>query len=210
MFHFEKKKLRAGFTHILGVDEVGRGSLAGPVVATAVLIDTSAIDLLKGLTWTTEITDSKQLTPATRERLSQSLFDFGINYATSFVSPAQVDMLNIHRASLLAMHKAVQGVLKKLSNNSKIFLYIDGRFSLPNVEVDREAVIGGDAKVFTISTASIIAKVQRDSFMVELSHKFPNYAFAQHKGYGTKQHITALKKFGLCDVHRQTFCKKYV
>lgn len=210
MFHFEKKKLRAGFTHILGCDEVGRGSLAGSVVATAVLIDTQAIDLLKGLTWTTEITDSKKLTPANREHLSQELIANGIIHATSFVSPAKVDKLNIHNASLLAMHKAVQEVLKKISNNSKIFLFVDGRFEVPNLELDQEAVIGGDNKVFAISAASIIAKVKRDAFMVELDLKFPSYGFAQHKGYGTKQHTTALKKFGLSDVHRQTFCKKYV
>ena len=210
MFHFEKKKLRAGFTHILGCDEVGRGSLAGSVVATAVLIDTQAIDLLKGLTWITEITDSKKLTPANRERLSQELIGNGIIHATGFVSPAQVDKLNIHNASLLAMHKAVQEVLKKLSNNSKIFLYVDGRFKVPNLDLEQEAVVGGDAQVFSISAASIIAKVKRDAFMVELDLKFPSYGFAQHKGYGTKEHITALKKFGVSDVHRQTFCKKYV
>lgn len=180
------------------------------MVATAVLIDAQAIDLLKGLTWTSEITDSKKLSPASRECLSKYLIDVGINYATGFVSPTKVDKLNIHNASLLAMHKAVQEVLKKISNNSKIFLYVDGKFSVPNLDFDQEAVVGGDAQVFSISAASIIAKVQRDVFMVELDRKFPSYGFDQHKGYGTKQHITALKEFGISDVHRQTFCKKYV
>ena len=173
---------------IAGVDEVGRGCLAGPVTAAAVILNHP----ISGLT------DSKKLSAKQRMQLSEiikqdALFSFGN------VQNDEIDEINIHQATLKAMHEAIINL-----PITPDLIYVDGKF-IPNVEVNCEAVIGGDMLISEISAASIIAKVYRDEIMIELDKKFPVYGFASNKGYGTAQHLAALKNSGYTKFHRLSF-----
>ena len=173
---------------IAGVDEVGRGCLAGPVTAAAVILNHP----IPGLT------DSKKLSAKQRMQLSEiikqdALFSFGN------VQNDEIDEINIHQATLKAMHEAIINL-----PITPDLIYVDGKFT-PNVEVNCEAVIGGDMLISEISAASIIAKVYRDEIMIELDKKFPVYGFASNKGYGTAQHLAALKNSGYTKFHRLSF-----
>jgi len=173
---------------IAGVDEVGRGCLAGPVIAAAVILKNPI----------SELKDSKQISPSKREALSkaikkQSIFSFGS------ISNNKIDEINIHQATLLAMQEAIISL-----PITPDLVYVDGKF-IPNVEVNCKAVIGGDKLIPEISAASIIAKVHRDEFMKQLDKKYPIYAFAQNKGYGTAHHLNALKESGHTSFHRKSF-----
>ena len=173
---------------IAGVDEVGRGCLAGPVTAAAVILNHP----IPGLT------DSKKLSAKQRMQLSEiikqdALFSFGN------VQNDEIDEINIHQATLKAMHEAIINL-----PITPDLIYVDGKF-IPNVEVNCEAVIGGDMLISEISAASIIAKVYRDEIMIELDKKFPVYGFASNKGYGTAQHLAALKNSGYTKFHRLSF-----
>ena len=173
---------------IAGVDEVGRGCLAGPVTAAAVILNHP----ISGLT------DSKKLSAKQRMQLSEiikqdALFSFGN------VQNDEIDEINIHQATLKAMHEAIINL-----PITPDLIYVDGKFT-PNVEVNCEAVIGGDMLISEISAASIIAKVYRDEIMIELDKKFPVYGFASNKGYGTAQHLAALKNSGYTKFHRLSF-----
>jgi len=206
MFEFEKLQLQNKFDFVVGVDEVGRGCLAGPVVAGAVVFN---FENLPSDGWITKVKDSKLISPAKRTELDSKIRENAHAWGIGMVEPGVVDKLNVHQATLLAMHKAVQEVLKKLSRKSKILAVIDGKFTVPQLTLAQEAVIDGDDKVFSISAASILAKVYRDNLMVELGTRFPEYGFAQHKGYGTKQHCAAIEKHGLSIHHRKTFCSRF-
>ena len=173
---------------VAGVDEVGRGCLAGPVTAAAVILKNPI----------SELKDSKQISPSKREVLSetikeQSIFSFASN------SNNKIDEINIHQATLLAMQEAIISL-----PITPDLVYVDGKF-IPNVEVNCRAVIGGDKLIPEISAASIIAKVHRDEFMKQLDKKYPIYAFAQNKGYGTAHHLNALKESGYTSFHRKSF-----
>ena len=173
---------------IAGVDEVGRGCLAGPVTAAAVILKNP----IPGLR------DSKEISPIKREALAKIIHEGSI-YSFASISNDKIDEINIHQASLLAMQEAIM----KLSITPDL-VYVDGKF-IPNVEVNCKAVIGGDKLISEISAASIIAKVHRDDFMKEIDKKYPIYDFAKNKGYGTAHHLSALKKSGYTSFHRKSF-----
>jgi ribonuclease HII len=212
MFKHEKQKLKDGYSYVIGCDEVGRGCLAGPVVAGAVVFEIPSDKIMqsKSKQWMKEVRDSKLLNASKRSILDSQIRFQAVTFGIGVVSSSSVDKNNIHNASLLAMHKAVQEVLKKLSKNSKVFLMVDGKFVVPKLHIKQEAVVGGDSKIFSISAASIIAKVYRDDLMVKLDNKFPKYNFPKHKGYATLEHRLAIEKHGLSSIHRKSFCKKYI
>ena len=174
-----------------GVDEAGRGPLAGPVVAAAVILDDMAP--IAGLA------DSKKLTERRRERLYDEIRAKALCCSVAQASVEEIDRLNILNATLLAMRRAVQGLRLKPSK-----VLIDGN-RLPALDVLAEAVVGGDALVPSISAASILAKVTRDRLLVELHDRHPGYGFERHKGYGTPEHQAALKRLGPCALHRRSF-----
>jgi ribonuclease HII len=180
---------------VAGVDEAGRGPLAGPVVAAAVILDPER--LIKGLN------DSKKLSAATRERLYGDIVQAALCYCIAEATVAEIDQYNILQATLLAMQRAVAGLRLKPAK-----VLIDGN-RLPVLPMLAEAIVGGDAKVQAISAASILAKVYRDRLCAVASEQFPGYGFAQHKGYGTAVHLQALKARGICAWHRTSFapCK---
>ena len=174
-----------------GVDEAGRGPLAGPVVAAAVILDD--LNPIKGLA------DSKTLTAARREKLYDEIRAKALCCSVAEASVAEIDELNILQATLLAMRRAVEGLRLK-----PVKVLVDGN-RIPTLDVLAEAIVKGDNKVQAISAASILAKVTRDRWCAELHAKYPQYGFDQHKGYGTTQHVAALNEFGACPEHRRTF-----
>jgi len=174
-----------------GVDEAGRGPLAGPVVAAAVILDDSK--RIRGLA------DSKMLSPLQRERLYEQILEKALCCSVAQASVEEIDRLNILHATMLAMKRAVEGLRLK-----PIKVLVDGN-RLPVIDVLAEAVIGGDALVKAISAASILAKVHRDRLCTSLHEEFPQYNFAAHKGYGTPEHLEALRQHGACRHHRRFF-----
>ena len=187
-----ERQLRAeGFCWIAGVDEAGRGPLAGPVVAAAVVLPPELEDL-------PQVFDSKQLSAAARDELFEELYALkGIQISVAESSVEEIDRLNILRATHLAMRRAVDG-LKQAD-----FVLVDGlpvQFTLPS-----KNIVKGDAKSASIAAASIVAKVTRDRYMEKAAEKFPQYGFAGHKGYGTAEHLAALKKYGVTELHRKSF-----
>ena len=216
-FEEEKKLWRRGYKFVAGIDEAGRGPLAGPVVAAAVVImrhkeKFQETDFLKNNNFW-NIKDSKELLPKKRNDLFQILTKSSvIKWGIGRVSEKVIDKINILEATKLAMEKATKNLEKKLSpflcGRTKKgiidFLIIDGNFSI-DLDIPQKSVIMGDKKVFLISAASIIAKVSRDKIMSKYDKKYPEYGFAKHKGYGTKFHQDALKRYGPCEIHRKTF-----
>jgi ribonuclease HII len=178
-------------TMIAGVDEVGRGPLAGDVVAAAVILD--PVNPIHGLA------DSKKLTEKKRDYLFDIIKERALCYAITRANIEEIDQLNIFHASLLAMKRAIE----QLSITPDQVL-VDGKF-LPDMIYPGEAIIKGDTKIPAISAASIIAKVTRDREMIALEKDYPGYGFAQHKGYPTKQHLAALERLGVTDLHRRSF-----
>ena len=180
-----------GFKLIAGVDEAGRGPLAGPVCAAAVILPQGA--RIEG------VNDSKKLTEKKREALFDIICNTAVAYAIEFVSPTVIDEINIRQATSLAMHNAVQNLDRKAD-----YIIIDGNDGIP-FDTPYEYIIKGDARSQTIAAASILAKVSRDRLMRELDREYPEYGFAKHKGYGTKAHMEAIQKYGVSEVHRKTF-----
>lgn len=180
---------------VIGTDEVGRGSLAGPVVAAAVVLDLK--NPLDG------INDSKKLTAQKREILYQKITNEAIRWAIGSASPEEIDKLNILQASLLAMHRAVE----KLEIDWKLVI-VDGNKPIPQIDNDKQrTVIGGDARSASIAAASIIAKVTRDQIMYDYNEKYPLYEFHNNKGYATEHHRRCIEEHGMCRIHRRTFCE---
>jgi ribonuclease HII len=174
-----------------GVDEAGRGPLAGPVVAAAVILDDGR--RIRGLN------DSKVLTPLQRDRLFDQICEKALCCSIAQASVQEIDELNILHATMLAMKRAVEGLRLKPAK-----VLVDGN-RLPTIDVLAEAIVGGDAKVKSISAASILAKVHRDRLCQDLHEEFPQYGFASHKGYGTPEHLKALRVHGACRHHRKFF-----
>ena len=177
--------------NLAGVDEVGRGPLAGDVVAAAVILDPAY--LISGLR------DSKKLTAARREELAQVIKEHALAWSVARASVAEIDELNILQASLLAMHRAVQGLQPQPG-----YVLVDGN-RLPRWDYASEPVIKGDDRVPAIAAASILAKVQRDSELIALEQQYPGYGFASHKGYPTPAHLQALQELGVTPQHRRSF-----
>lgn len=204
---YEKKYSRGGDYLVIGTDEAGRGPLAGPVVAGAVaLLDFNFCDdILQRLL--EEVDDSKKLTAAKRSDLYAALTSHKkIAWSCAKVSPKAIDKINILEASKLAMENAVYSLVRNLGEypEDKIFCLIDGNFPI-KIPYRQKSIIGGDAKVFSIAAASIIAKVTRDRIMEGLARRYPGYGFERHKGYPTREHLAALDRLGLLSIHRLSF-----
>jgi len=187
----ENASRRLGFVHVAGVDEVGRGCLAGPVVAAAVV--------LRADRYVPGVADSKVLSAADRERLFPDIVDAAVAWHVAIVEAAEIDRLNIHRASLEAMRRAVMALVPLPG-----CVLVDG-FGIPGLVLPQRAVIGGDRRSTAIAAASILAKVTRDRLMVELHARDPRYGFDRHKGYATRDHLDAVGRFGYSPEHRRTF-----
>ncbi len=183
--------LRISTEHIAGIDEAGRGCLAGPVVAAAVILPDNFF--LPGLN------DSKKLSPQKREKIAVEIKAQAKAWAIGLAWPEEIDRINILQATLKAMGRAV----KNLKQTPR-FLLIDGNQTIP-LDIPQKAVVGGDAQVPCISAASILAKTFRDHLMFHLDRRYPGYRLAKHKGYGTREHLLAIKRLGPCPVHRKTF-----
>lgn len=181
---------------IIGVDEVGRGCLAGPVVCAAVVLPDTAYD------WIHEIRDSKKLSAKKRQRLAGLIIDHSV-YAIREGSVEQVDSDNILRATLWTMRECVNAVVAQ--DGKADLVLVDGNHKIPGLGLPQEAIEGGDDIHKAIGAASIIAKVYRDNYMVGMDAIYPQYGFAQHKGYGTEQHREAIMMHGPCKLHRLTF-----
>lgn len=191
----EEKMLEAqGYQHIAGIDEVGRGSLAGPVVAAAVILP-GDIDT----PWLNQVKDSKQLSPARRESLFDHIREVAISIGIGVVPHQIIDARGIVKATRLAMKLAVD----QLSSPAE-FLLID-YLRLPEVPLPQKGITNGDCLCFSIACASIMAKVSRDQMMREFDGTYPGYGLAQHKGYGTKWHLACLRRLGPSPIHRQSF-----
>lgn len=179
---------------IAGVDEVGRGPLAGPVIAAAVILNEDIVG----------VTDSKKLSSKKREDFFVIIKEQALSYAIGRVDPHEIDEINIHNASLLAMQRAIAALTIRPDK-----ILVDGLY-VPNVDIACEAIVKGDSLINSIGAASIIAKVERDREMVEMDAVYPGYNFAKHKGYPTKDHKLALSALGLSKIHRKSFspCKQ--
>jgi ribonuclease HII len=188
---FEKKAFAQSYQIVAGVDEAGRGPLAGPVVAAAVVIDPA--DIPPG------IDDSKKLTPKKRDLLFDALHDKALAIGVGMAEPAEIDRINILQSSLLAMKRAVEEMAIQPD-----FLLIDGLYKIPSA-LPQEAITKGDSRSASIAAASIIAKVTRDRLMQTYHQTYPQYGFSGHKGYPTKAHKAAIRRFGCCPIHRRTF-----
>lgn len=194
MQEYENKAREQGFRIIAGVDEAGRGPLAGPVCAAACVLPYDIC--IEG------INDSKKLSEKKREELFEKIISVAIAYNIEMVDEKVIDDVNILNATYIAMNRAVDGLEKKPD-----YVLVDGNRIL-GMDIPHETVVKGDAKSISIAAASILAKVTRDRFICEMDEKYPEYNFKRHKGYGTKEHMEAILKYGPCDIHRKTFLKK--
>ena len=192
---YERELIERGVKYICGVDEVGRGPLAGPVVCAAVIMPLG--DIIEG------VDDSKKLSAKKREELDKLIQKKAIAHAICRIEPQVIDEINILEATKLCMKNAVESLSIKPD-----FVLTDGNMTL-DVPYEQKSIIKGDSLSYSIGAASIIAKVYRDAIMDEYDKIYPEYGFAKHKGYGTKSHIDAIKRAGICPVHRRSFTKKW-
>ncbi len=195
MFDYENKYKNNGL--IAGIDEAGRGPLAGPVVCACVIMPLEEDKIIQG------INDSKKLSSKKREELFDKIISSAIDYCIIQIDEKTIDEINILQATKLGMKRALEGLKTKpcvvLIDAVKI-----------DTQIKQENIIKGDALSYNIASASILAKVFRDKLMINLSNKYPNYNFEKHKGYGTKAHIEAIKKYGKCEIHRESFIKHFL
>lgn len=194
LWELENEIYDGGEPLLCGVDEAGRGPLAGPVCAAAVILP-------RGLE-IAGLNDSKKLSEKKREALFDIICDAAVSYGIAFATVEEIERLNILNASMLAMNRAIE----KLDTAPSLAL-IDGNRSSA-IKMPSRCVVKGDAKCADIAAASILAKVTRDRYMLEMSEKYPQYGFEKHKGYGTKAHYSALREFGPCPIHRMSFLRK--
>lgn len=192
----ENRIKKQGFKYVIGLDEAGRGPLAGPVVAAAVYY--KGKDVILG------VNDSKQISPKKREELSFKLTNHPcVMWGLGVISSRDIDKINILEASKLAMQKALLDLETKYKIKAD-YLILDGKMKL-DIPINQVSIIKADEKIFSCSAASIIAKVTRDMIMVKMSKKYPEYLFEKHKGYGTRLHLEMIKKYGPCAIHRKSF-----
>ncbi len=193
----EESLFKQGYKLIAGLDEAGRGPLAGPVVAACVIVgpdfklDSEELKL---------VADSKKLSAKKRELLFKVIKEKALALEIGVVDNLEIDQINILQASFLAMRRSLKKIKVKPD-----FLLVDGKFKIPKIYTPQKAIIGGDANTWLIAAASIIAKVSRDWLMEEYDKKYPEYGFCRHKGYGTKEHIANIEKYGGSDIHRYSF-----
>lgn len=193
-FLYENQCAEQGYLSICGVDEAGRGPLAGPVCAAAVILKPN--DIIEG------VNDSKKLSEKKREALYDVIKDRAVAYNIAFASVEEIEELNILNATMLAMKRAVEGLPKAAD-----YAIIDGN-KTTDLSIPCSAIVKGDANSMSIAAASILAKVTRDRLMLEYDKEYPQYMFAKHKGYGTKVHTQAIREYGPCPIHRMSFLKK--
>lgn len=191
---YENEAKSKGYNIICGVDEAGRGPLAGPVFAAAVILPEGHI--IEG------VNDSKKLSEKKRDALYDKIIDECVCYAVGIATEKEIDEINILQATFLAMKRAVEGLEIKPE-----LALVDGN-RVPPLDMDVETIVKGDGKSASIAAASIIAKVSRDRYMLELAKQYPQYEFERHKGYPTKLHYEKIKEYGISDVHRISFLKK--
>lgn len=191
---FEKEAAQNGYTHICGVDEAGRGPLAGPVCAAAVILPEGCI--IEG------VNDSKKLTEKKREALFDVIIETAVSCSIAFGTVEEIERDNILAATMNTMRRAVEGLSVKAD-----FAMIDGN-RIPPLDIPARCIVGGDAKSMSIAAASILAKVSRDRLMLKYAEQYPEYAFEKHKGYGTKLHVERILEYGECPIHRPSFLKK--
>lgn len=191
---YENKALSQGYRIICGVDEAGRGPLAGPVYAGAVILPEGYV--VEG------VNDSKKLSEKKRDLLYDKIIKECISYSVGIATEKEIDEINILQATFLAMKRAVEGL-----NIQPDIALIDGN-KKPGLDIAEWDIVKGDAKSASIAAASIIAKVSRDRYMLEMAEKYPEYHFEKHKGYGTKLHYEMIEKYGISEIHRKSFLKK--
>lgn len=190
---FEKTAYSRGFTSVCGVDEAGRGPLAGPVCAAAVILPEGLI--IEG------VNDSKKLSEKKREKLFDVVKEQALCYSIAFATVEEIEEINILNATMLAMKRAVEGLTKPAD-----FAYIDGN-KVPPLSIPAEYIVKGDARSMSVAAASILAKVARDRLMLSFAEEYPQYRFEKHKGYGTKLHTDMIKEYGPSPIHRMSFLK---
>lgn len=196
MKFFEKKYQSQGYLQICGIDEAGRGPLAGPVVAGAVILPSDCMICY--------LNDSKKLSKKRREELFDEIQEKAVAYGIGVASPERIDTINI----LQATYEAMQQAIENLSVSPELLL-VDA-VTIPQVQTKQVGIVQGDAKSVSIAAASILAKVTRDRMMMEYDEIFPEYGFGIHKGYGTAAHIEAIEKYGACPIHRRSFISKWI
>ena len=194
LWGMENELLDRGIAPLCGVDEAGRGPLAGPVCAAAVMLPRNLV--IPGLN------DSKKLSPKKRDALYDAILAQAVSYGIAFATVEEIEKWNILGATFLAMNRAIE----QLSEPPALAL-IDGNRN-SGIQVNSQCVVGGDGKCAEIAAASILAKVTRDRYMLQMAEQYPQYGFAQHKGYGTAAHYAALREYGPCPIHRPSFLKK--
>lgn len=194
LWDLENALLDSGVSPLCGVDEAGRGPLAGPVCAAAVMLPRGLV--IPGLN------DSKKLSPKKRDALYDAIVEQAVSYGAAFATVEEIEKLNILEATFLAMNRAIE----QLSEKPALAL-IDGNRNT-GIHVSSQCVIGGDGKCAEIAAASILAKVTRDRYMLQMAEQYPQYGFEKHKGYGTAAHYAALREYGPCPIHRPSFLKK--
>ena len=191
---FEKEALAKGYKSVCGVDEAGRGPLAGPVCAAAVILPEGVI--IDG------VNDSKKLSEKKRESLFDVIREQALSYSIAYATVDEIEEINILNATMLAMRRAIDGLEIKAD-----YAMIDGN-KIPPIDIDAECIVKGDAKSMSIACASILAKVSRDRLLYKYAEEYPMYGFDKHKGYGTKVHREAILKYGPCPYHRKKLIKK--
>lgn len=191
---FEKEAFAKGYKSVCGVDEAGRGPLAGPVCAAAVILPEGVI--IDG------VNDSKKLSEKKRESLFDVIREQALSYSIAYATVDEIEEINILNATMLAMRRAIDGLEIKAD-----YAMIDGN-KIPPIDIDAECIVKGDAKSMSIACASILAKVSRDRLLYKYAEEYPMYGFDKHKGYGTKVHREAILKYGPCPYHRKSFLKK--
>lgn len=191
---FEKEALAKGYKSVCGVDEAGRGPLAGPVCAAAVILPEGVI--IDG------VNDSKKLSEKKRDSLFDVIREQALSYSIAYATVDEIEEINILNATMLAMRRAIDGLDIKAD-----YAMIDGN-KIPPLDIDAECIVKGDAKSMSIACASILAKVSRDRLLYKYAEEYPMYGFDKHKGYGTKVHREAILKYGPCPYHRKSFLKK--
>ena len=199
MLEYEHKLLADGMQFIGGIDEVGRGPLAGPVVVACCVMPLKDEDIIQG------VNDSKKVTEKNREILYEKIKEKAIAYQIEMLDEKAIDEMNILEATKFCMKKAIEDISEKI----KLDIVLIDAVKI-DAKVPIEPIIKGDAKSYSIACASILAKVTRDRMMVEMDKKYPGYDFASNKGYGSKKHIDAIKTIGPCEIHRRTFIKNFI
>lgn len=193
-YEIEKAAVNSGFSCICGVDEAGRGPLAGPVCAAAVILPEGAV--IEGLD------DSKKLTEKKCEKLYDIIKETAVAYSVAYGTLEEIETVNILEATYLAMNRAIEGLSVKPD-----FALIDGNRVPRGIKIPCETIVKGDSKSMSVAAASVLAKVTRDRLMLEYDKKYPEYNFKKHKGYGTKEHTELIKQYGPCEIHRLSFLK---